>query len=433
MNLHPDGMASREPQTASEKSESKLKYAYAQNTVLRTLDQKVLDKGLRTRWKFFSEDDVMFGSLSIRGGYVVHDMCTWRKDISSSSPKDILNLKQCLAEKALHFWEKNPDRAGIPGAKEEQAFVEAYENMVKIIQGMPAEEADRYSAYMEHRLRLAMSTDGGKTLGPLLHEVLSNKVSNPEMRTAATESQELKFHAAKALYPERYVNTDANDNMNVDYSREKKRKNSKEVTAKSLDGRSFALLVNNSLGKRKRLSGDEDDDDMKMEGTSNDRNVTTSIADNTAVHSELLKDQTFKSQSIPEENIAARAMRADTRSTIELPPLQEKKKIYGWMTPGKIENNTEIPDKVGTKTCIPSGTRISARTSGLGTTTFGTRTSGLRTSRLCTFDTGNFNTRSSKSRALHDPSKFEFSNSTTPLALPSNPNKRRKVTDESKR
>lgn len=105
MNLHPDGMASREPQIASEKSESKLNYAYAQNTVLRTLDRKVLEKGLRTQWKFFSEDDVMFGSLNIRGGYVGHDMCTWRKDISSSGPKDILNLKEFLAEKTLHFWE----------------------------------------------------------------------------------------------------------------------------------------------------------------------------------------------------------------------------------------------------------------------------------------------------------------------------------------
>lgn len=39
--------------------------------------------------------------------------------------------------------------------------------MVKAIQGIPAEEADNYAAYMEHRLRLATSTDGGKTLGPV--------------------------------------------------------------------------------------------------------------------------------------------------------------------------------------------------------------------------------------------------------------------------
>ncbi|TGO18586.1 hypothetical protein BTUL_0009g01060 [Botrytis tulipae] len=260
MDSQPDGITSREPQTASKKSESKLRYAYTQNTVLRTLDQKILDKGLQTQWKFFSEDDVMFGPLSIRGGYVAHDMFTWRKDISSSSPKDILNLKQCLAEKALSFWEKTPDPAWIPGAKEEQVFVEVYENMVKIIQGVPTEDADKYSAYMEHRLRLATSTDGGKTLGPLLHEVLSNKVSNPGMRIAATESQELKFQAAQALHPERYAKLDANHDVDVDYSRKKEGRNSKIVTAKRLDGRSFALLVNKSLGKRKRLSGDEEED-----------------------------------------------------------------------------------------------------------------------------------------------------------------------------
>ncbi|KAF7953870.1 uncharacterized protein EAE97_001269 [Botrytis byssoidea] len=256
MNLHPDGKASRESQTALERAESKLKYAYSQNTVLRTLDRKVLDKGLQAQWNFFSEDDVMFGSLSIRGGYVAHDMLTRRKDISSSSPKDILNLKQCLAEKALSFWEKIPDPAWIPSAKEEQAFVEAYENMVKIVQGVRTEEADNYSAYMEHRLRLATSTDGGKTLGPLLLEVLSNKVGNPGMRIAA----ELKFQAAQALHPERYAKLDANDELDVDYSRKKEGRNSKVVTAKSLIGRSLALLVNKSLGKRKRLSGDEEED-----------------------------------------------------------------------------------------------------------------------------------------------------------------------------
>ncbi|KAF7902413.1 hypothetical protein EAF00_002316 [Botryotinia globosa] len=303
MNLHPDGMASREPQTASERAEIKIKYAYTQNTALRTLDRKVLDKGLQTQWKFFSEDDVMFGSLSIRGGYVAHDMFTWRKDISSSSPKDILNLKQCLAEKALRFWElqKTPDPACIPGAKEEQAFVEAYENMVEIIQRVLTEEADKYSAYMEHRLRLATSTDGGKTLGPLLHKVLSKKVSNHGMRIAAVsppefspvqmtqaESQELKFQAAQALHPERYAKLDTNHDLDVGYSRKKEGRNSNVVTAKSLVGRSLALRIG---GRR-------------------------------------------------------------------------------------------------LKTCDPVDTCISARTSGLGTTTFGTRASGLRTSRLRTFDTG---------------------------------------------
>ncbi|TGO66002.1 hypothetical protein BOTNAR_0070g00020 [Botryotinia narcissicola] len=323
------------------KGRLKLKYAYSQNAILRTLDRKVLDKGLQTQWKFFSEDDVMFGSLSIRGGHVAYDMLTWRKDISSSSPKDILNLKQCLAEKALSFWEKNPDPAWIPGAKEEQAFVEAYENMVKIIQGVPTEEADKYSAYMEHRLRLATPTDGGKTHGPLLHEVLSNKISNPGMRIAA----ELKFQAAQALHPERYAKLDANHHLDVDYSRKKEGRNSKVVTAKSLVGRSLALLVNKSLGKRKRISGDEEED----------------------------------------------------------------KHLTNKLPPGKRR-----------KTFDPDGTRISARTSG------------LRTSQLCTFDTGNPNTRSSKSRALHDPPKFELSNFTTPLALLTNSNMRRKVTDESK-
>lgn len=39
--------------------------------------------------------------------------------------------------------------------------------MVKVMQDTPAEEADKYSTYMEHRLRLATSNDGGKTLGPV--------------------------------------------------------------------------------------------------------------------------------------------------------------------------------------------------------------------------------------------------------------------------
>lgn len=105
MSLQPDQTVSQEPQTASKKAESRLKYALAQNAALRTLDRKVLDEGLRMQWKFFSEDDKMFGSLNIRGGYVAHNFGTWRKDISSSSPKDILNLKQYLAIKVLAFWE----------------------------------------------------------------------------------------------------------------------------------------------------------------------------------------------------------------------------------------------------------------------------------------------------------------------------------------
>lgn len=246
-----------------------------------------------------------------------------------------------------------------------------------------------------------------------------------------TEVKEFKLQAARALHPERYVSTNANDSMNADYSRNEKWKNSKEVTAKSLDGRSFAILVNNSLGKRKRLSGDEDDDDMKMKGTSNDKNVTTSIADTTAGHSKPLEDETFKSQSIPKENIAARANISDTQSTTGMPPPQ-KRKIHSCMTPGKADNDTEIPDKVGRKTSVPSDTRISARTSGLGTATFGTRATGLRTSRLRTFDTRSPNTRSSNARTLQDPPKLDLSNSTTPLTSLNNSNKRRKVTDESK-
>ncbi|TGO28921.1 hypothetical protein BPAE_0021g00460 [Botrytis paeoniae] len=312
MNPQPGGMASQEPQTASNKSESKSKYAFTQNAVLRTLDRKILDEGLRKQWRFFSEDDTMFGSLDIRGGYVAHDP------------------------------------AWIPGAKEEQAFGEAYENMVKIIQGICAEDADNFSAYMEHRLRLATSTNGGKTLGPLLDEVLSNEVSNPEMRIAAvsppsfslvqmtkTEIKELKFQAAQALHPERYAKLDANDDTDINYSRNEERKNSKEVTAKSLDGRSFALLVNNSLGKRKRLSGDEDDDDMEIVKNSNDGNVITATADTSTVHSKPLEDETFKSQSVSKEYIAPRAMRADTHLTNKFPPLQTKKNIYSRVTPEK--------------------------------------------------------------------------------------------------
>ncbi|TGO45187.1 hypothetical protein BCON_0414g00020 [Botryotinia convoluta] len=345
MNLQPNGLAPQKPQTASNKSESESEYAFTQNTVLSTVNRKVLDEGLRKQWKFFSEDDKI--------------------------PKDILNLKQYLAAKVLRFWEKNPEPAWIPGAKEEQAFVEAYENMVKIIQGIPAEEADNYSAYMEHRLRLATSTDGGKTLGPLLHEVLSNKVSNPEMKIAA-------FQAAQALHPERYINTDANDDMDVEHSRNEERKNSKKVTAKSLDGRSFALLVNKSLGKRKRLTGDGDDDDMDMVNNSSDGNVITAAAGTSTAHLKPLEDETFKYQSIPEENIAARAMRVDTRLLIKVPPPQKKKKVYSWMTPEKVENDTETSNKVGTKTST----------------------------------------------------EFELSDFTTPLTLLSKPNKTRKMTDE---
>ncbi|KAF5868668.1 uncharacterized protein Bfra_012316 [Botrytis fragariae] len=261
MNPRLNGLASQKPQTASNKSESESKYAFTQKIVLRTLDRKILDEGLRKQWKFFSEDDKMFGSLNIRGGYIAHDMCIWRKYISSSSPKDVLNLKQCLAEKAWRFWEKNPDPVWIPGAKEEEAFVEAYENMVKIIQGIPAEETDNYCAYIEHRLRLATSTEGGEILGPVLHEVLSNKVSNPEMRLAA-----------------------------------KKRKSSKEVKAKSLDARSFTLLKKQSLGKRKRLTGDGDDDGMDLVNNSSDRNIITTAAGTSTVYSKPLEDETFKFQ-----------------------------------------------------------------------------------------------------------------------------------------
>ncbi|TGO81903.1 hypothetical protein BPOR_0977g00020 [Botrytis porri] len=388
MEPQPKNLASQKPQTASNKSESKSKYAFTQNTVLSALDRTLLEKGLRKQWKFFSEDDKMFGSLDVRGGYIAHDMCTWRKDISSSSPKDILNLKQCLAGKALRFWEKNPDPEWIPGAKEEQAFVEAYDNMVKIIQGIPAEKADNYSAYMEHRLRLATSTDGGEILGPLLHEVLSNKVSNPEMRFAA-------YQAAKALHPENNVNIDPKDDINVDYSQSEKRKNSKKVTTKSLDGRNFALLVNNSSGKRKRLSGDEDNDDVETAKNRNDGNVVNATAGISTVHSKPLEDETFKSQSIPKEEIAG----------------------------------------VGTKTNIPFSLRGPAYTSVLGTETFGT---GLRTSRLRTFDTGGSsttrksNTQKSNNAILDNSPKFELSDLTTPLSLLSKPNKRRKVTDEDK-
>ncbi|KAF7934416.1 hypothetical protein EAE99_002868 [Botrytis elliptica] len=418
MSLQPDKTVSQQPQTASKKSESRLKYAFARNPALRTLDRKVLDEGLRMHWRFFSEDDKMFGSLSIRGGYVAHNFGTWRKDISSSSPKDILNLKQYLAIKVLAFWEKNPNPAWIPGAKEEQAFVDAYENMVKNVQGIPAEETDNYSAYMEHRLRLATSTDGGKALGPLLHEVLSNKVSNSEMRIAA----ELKFQAAKALHPERYVNTDDNSDMNVEHSR-KKRKASKEVTAKSLDGRSFALLVNRSSSKRKRISGDEDEDGLEMEGNSNDGDDSIKKHGSYTIDDKPLQDGKSQSQSSSKQNIESRVMGADKHLTNELPPSKRRSLMV-------VEDYTEASEEDDKKTSVPLDTRISARTSGLGTDSFGTRTSGLRTSRLRTFDTGNPNTQSSESRTLQDPRKFKLSDFTTPLALLGKPNKKRKMTDE---
>ncbi|TGO72548.1 hypothetical protein BELL_0442g00050 [Botrytis elliptica] len=387
MSLQPDKTVSQQPQTASKKSESRLKYAFARNPALRTLDRKVLDEGLRMHWRFFSEDDKMFGSLSIRGGYVAHNFGTWRKDISSSSPKDILNLKQYLAIKVLAFWEKNPNPAWIPGAKEEQAFVDAYENMVKNVQGIPAEETDNYSAYMEHRLRLATSTDGGKALGPLLHEVLSNKVSNSEMRIAA------------------------------------KRKASKEVTAKSLDGRSFALLVNRSSSKRKRISGDEDEDGLEMEGNSNDGDDSIKKHGSYTIDDKPLQDGKSQSQSSSKQNIESRVMGADKHLTNGLPPSKRRSLMV-------VEDYTEASEEDDEKTSVPLDTRISARTSGLGTDSFGTRTSGLRTSRLRTFDTGNPNTQSSESRTLQDPRKFKLSDFTTPLALLGKPNKKRKMTDE---
>ncbi|KAF7961110.1 hypothetical protein EAE96_000777 [Botrytis aclada] len=334
----------------------------------------------------------MFGSLTIRGGYIAHGMGTMSKDVSSSSPKDILNLKEHLATKAMGFLEKNPDPAWILGAKEERAFVEAYENMVKIIQGIPADEADNYSAYMEHRLRLATSTDGGKTLGPLLHVVLSNKESNPEMRLAA-------FQAAQALHPERYANTDANDDVYVKHSRNEESKNSKEVTARSLDGRSFALLMNKSLDKRKRPSGDEYSDDMEIEGNSNDGSLDAIAAGSSTTHAKSLNDEKSQFQSMSRQNIETRGMGADKHLSDKFPPSKRRKTTI-------VEDYTEASEKGDAKTSVPLGTRISARTSGLGTATFGTRTSGLRTSRLRTFDTGGFNTRKFNTRILGNSSQF---------------------------
>ncbi|KAF7888564.1 uncharacterized protein EAF02_003105 [Botrytis sinoallii] len=373
MSLQPDKTVSQQPQTTSKKSESRLKYAFAQNTALRALDRKVLEEGLRMQWKFFSEDDKMFGSLSIRGGYVAHNIGTWP-------------------------W--------IPGAKEEQAFVDAYENMVKNVQGIPAEEIDNYSAYMEHRLRLATSIDGGKTLGPLLHEVLSNKVSNPEMRIAATEIKELKFQAAKALHPERYVNTNANDDMNVEHSR-KKRKTSKEVTAKSLDGRSFALLAT----KTKTVWEWRE---TAMMGT-----ILLKKHGSYTVDAKPLQDGKSQSQSSSKQNIESRAMGADKHLTNELPPSKRRSLMV-------VEDYTKASEEGDEKTSVPFDTRISARTPDLGTASFGTRTSGLRTSRLRTSILVILTLE-----ALNPaPFRIPLSDFTKPLALLGKPNKKRTMTDE---
>ncbi|KAK6612082.1 hypothetical protein H4I96_01295 [Botrytis cinerea] len=409
MNPQPDGLASQEPQTASNKSASESEYVFTQTSVLSTLDRKVLNKGLRTQWRFFSEDDKMFGSLDIRGGYVAHDMGTWRQNVSSSSPKDILNLKRSLAAKVFHFWEKNPDPAWIPGAKEEQAFVEAYENMVKVMQDTPAEEADKYSTYMEHRLRLATSNDGGKTLGPLLHEVLSNKVSNPEMEIAA----ELKFQAAQALYPETYVKLDAKSSMDVDYSQNETWKNSSKVAVRSLDGRSLALFTNQSLGKRKRTSVDEDDGDMKLEGNGSNKSLNTVTAGSSGVHTKPLQDWKSQFQSILKQDIENWTVRADKHLAKQSQLFQKRKKLYSWMKPGKDEYDTEASEKGDAETSTP----------------FGTQTSGLRTSRLRTFDAGKLNTRSPRICAWDNYPEFELSDFTTPLTLLSQPNKRRKMTE----
>ncbi|KAM0128228.1 hypothetical protein ACHAP3_008449 [Botrytis cinerea] len=427
MNPQPDGLASQEPQTASNKSASESEYAFTQTSVLSTLDRKVLNKGLRTQWRFFSEDDKMFGSLDIRGGYVAHDMGTWRQNVSSSSPKDILNLKRSLAAKVFHFWEKNPDPAWIPGAKEEQAFVEAYENMVKLMQDTPAEEADKYSTYMEHRLRLATSNDGGKTLGPLLHEVLSNKVSNPEMKIAAvspplifslvqmtqTEIKELKFQAAQALHPETFVKLDAKNSIDVDYSQNETWKNSSKVAVRGLDGRSLALLTNQSLGKRKRTSVDEDDGDMKLEGNGSNGSLNTVTAGSSGVHTKPLQYWKSQFQSILKQDIENWTVRTDKHLAKTSQLFQKRKKLYSWMKPGKDEYDTEASEKGDAETSIP----------------FGTRTSGLRASRLPTFDAGKFNTRSPRICTLDNYPEFELSDFTTPLTLLSQPNKRRKMTE----
>ncbi|TEY71213.1 hypothetical protein BOTCAL_0098g00020 [Botryotinia calthae] len=390
MNPQPDDLASQEPQTASNNSESESDNAFTQTSVLSTLDRKVLDEDLRTQWKIFSEDDKTFGSLDIKGGYVAHDMGTWRQNVSSCSPKDILSLKRTLAAKVFHFWEKNPDPAWIPGAKEEQAFTEAYENMVKTMQGIPAEQADKYSAYMEHRLRLATSTDDGKTLGPLLHEVLSNKVINPEMRTAA-------FQVAKALHPERYVKLDDNDGMEVDHSQNENWKNSSKVAVRSLDGRSLPLLIKQSLGKRKTFSGDKDDEDMNMEGKRNNGSLNTVTAGSSGFHAKPLQDWNSRLQSILKQDIETRAIRAAKHLAKKSQPFQKRKKLYSWMKPERDEHETE--------------------------------TSGLRTSRLRTFDTGKSYTRYPRICTLHNFPEFELSDFTAPLTLLSQPNKRRKMTE----
>lgn len=246
--------------------------------------------------------------------------------------------------------------------------------------------------------------------------------SSSLVQMTQTEIKELKFQAAKALHPERYVNTDDNSDMNVEHSR-KKRKTSKEVTAKSLDGRSFALLLNRSSSKRKRISGDEDEDGLGMEGNSNDGDDSIKKHGSYTIDDKPLQDGKSQSQSSSKQNIGSGAMGADKHLTNELPPSKRRSLMV-------VEDYTEASEEDDEKTSVPLDTRISARTSDLGTDSFGTRTSGLRTSRLRTFDTGNPNTRSSESRTLQDPRKFKLSDFTTPLALLGKPNKKRKMTDE---
>ncbi|KAF7857021.1 hypothetical protein EAF04_009781 [Stromatinia cepivora] len=158
----------------------------------------------------------IFVSLEIRGAYTVNAMGILRGDLSSFHPKASHTLKRTLAKQALQRWEQSLAPAWIPGAKEERAFVKSYEDMVRSLQHAPAEEVDNYFAYIKHRLRLATSNDGGKTLGPLLSEVFSGRESNPKMENIATDIKKLKLRDAQVLDPERYGKLDTNFSIDAD-------------------------------------------------------------------------------------------------------------------------------------------------------------------------------------------------------------------------
>ncbi|KAJ8066496.1 hypothetical protein OCU04_005555 [Sclerotinia nivalis] len=385
MDLQEDCPAPQESPTVLNNSELESNDGTDPKTVLHTLRRRTFDEGLRQQWNIHMAQGRIFGSLEIRGAYTVNAMDVLRGDLSSSHPKASQTLRRTLAKQALQRWEQSPAPAWTPGAKEERAFVKSYENMVRSLQHAPAEEVDNYFAYMKHRLRLATSNDGGKTLGPLLSELFFGQERNPKMENIAKP----KLRDAQALDPERYGKLDTNFSIDVDNLRNEAWKNqvprAAVSNAKGIKPPGAALLdgdnssetsgINHVLGvtelagqlpsKRKRPSEGEEDAQTLNSGRYD------KLTCNSNIYANPIQDKMFESvETATKENLVAEGAESTTDN---MRPFQflsgmnvfGKKRNYSWMpkgcdsrtgTPGKA--NTQISDTSGTSptTAIPDFT-----------------------------------------------------------------------------